>query len=201
MRIACEQKEFTLGGKYMKSRERLFSIQGVSPPSLSRRNCWSEWSQESTHHREIMTPPARGRRITAICQEFGFFLCWPDHWHLCWKINLLIAIQTSIWKQLHMLLFPTSDLISRRLSVLRTILYFDQIRVPACLHICPFYICQGKMSPRNWYDWQRASKMLCITVHCMKLYKTLWNYINYIKLYETIWNWYMPLVDGTITVQ
>ena len=64
---------------------------------------------------------------------------------------------------------PTSDLISRRLSVFRTILYFDQIRVPACLHICPFYICQGKMSPRNWYDWQHASKMLCITVHGMKL--------------------------------
>ena len=64
--LLASKKNSLSGGKYMKSRQRLFSIRGVSPPSLSRRNCWSEWSQESTHHREIKTPPARGRRITAI---------------------------------------------------------------------------------------------------------------------------------------
>ena len=160
----------------MKSRERLFSRMFRRPPSHGETADLSEVrSQHTTERSWHHLLEGDGSPQTWICQEFGFFLCWPDHWHLCWKINLLIAIQTSIWKQLHMLVFPnpTSHLISRRLSVFRTILYFDQIRVPACLHICPFYICQGKMSPRNWYDWQRASKMLCITVHGMKLYETI----------------------------
>ena len=76
-----------------------------------------------------------------------------------YRINLVIAIQTSILKNLSMRVFSQSHLKSiwEKTEYLQFkfcisyFLHFDQIPIPACSHICP-----AKMSLWNWYDGQRA---------------------------------------------
>ena len=139
----------------------MFSWVRWAPLPSPLRNCWSQESTVWTHllfkgslktdHWELRSSKLEFSEVKKVGSR--------PFVNIQYRINLVIAIQTSILKNLSMRVFSQSNLKSiwEKTEYLRFkfrisyFSHFDQIPIPACSHICP-----AKMSLWNWYDGQRA---------------------------------------------